>query len=414
MTKLFKHSFIITLLALMAAAVSCTEKPSQEPEEAKIELGCAISNEVDAEAGEFTIEFTANKAWTAKSNKAWITISPAEGAAGKNSITCSFAANDAAAERSGRVNIEAGDAQALVSFRQKSPIPAEFNMLFIGNSFLQDACWHLPGIVNAAGLSPKINMVDMYWGGGLVSQYNDNYANAAKSSFTSHTFLKGPNTKSWTNRSGKCIQDIVKERRWDVITIQEHTGNAVYYAWDSEDERAIGGLIKKILADCVDPATGQPYTPKLYFLMSQAYYDLTLANAYSGGYFKTQEEQYQKIVSYAQKCMEVIKFDGLIPSGTYFQNLRKTSLNKTHTKDLTRDGYHMDYGITRYGAACLVFEMLVSPKFYVTLENNTFRYNTPSTDGKLMTPVTDANAPIALQCARAAIKTPYAVTDLGL
>lgn len=50
----------------------------------------------------------------------------------------------------------------------------------------------------------------------------------------------------------------------------------------------------------------------------------------------------------------------------------------------------------------------------VTLNGNTFRYTTSnSTAGSYSTPVTDANAPIALQAARYALATPYAVTDMS-
>lgn len=81
---------------------------------------------------------------------------------------------------------------------------------------------------------------------------------------------------------------------------------------------------------------------------------------------------------------------------------------------LTRDGYHMDYGISRYAAACMVFEKLISPSFdNVKLDKNTYRYgNSSTTSGSYSTPVTDANAPVALQAARYALQTPYQVTSM--
>ena len=45
----------------------------------------------------------------------------------------------------------------------------------------------------------------------------------------------------------------------------------------------------------------------------------------------------------------------IIPTGTVLQNLRTSPLN--NEMDLTRDGYHMDYGLSRYAAACAVFEL---------------------------------------------------------
>ena len=84
--------------------------------------------------------------------------------------------------------------------------------------------------------------------------------------------------------------------------------------------------------------------------------------------------------------------------------------------DLTRDGYHMDYGLSRYAAACAVFEMLVAPAFDgVTLDGNAFRYDVSNTaDGSYTTPVTDATAPVALQAARYAIQNPFTVTDMSV
>ena len=43
--------------------------------------------------------------------------------------------------------------------------------------------------------------------------------------------------------------------------------------------------------------------------------------------------------------MEECTFDGIISTGAMLQNLRTSSLNNADA--LTRDGYHMDYGIAR-------------------------------------------------------------------
>jgi hypothetical protein len=82
---------------------------------------------------------------------------------------------------------------------------------------------------------------------------------------------------------------------------------------------------------------------------------------------------------------------------------------------LTRDGYHMDYGISRYGAACTVFESIITPKFNVKLDNNTYRFSKSDTStSAYSTPVTDSNAPIALKAARAAIAKPFEITDMSI
>lgn len=65
------------------------------------------------------------------------------------------------------------------------------------------------------------------------------------------------------------------------------------------------------------------------------------------------------IVAQARKVLDQTDVEQIIPTGTVLQNLRTSSLN--NDMDLTRDGYHMDYGLSRYAAACAVFESIISP-----------------------------------------------------
>ena len=92
------------------------------------------------------------------------------------------------------------------------------------------------------------------------------------------------------------------------------------------------------------------------------------------------------------------------------QNLRTTSLNdELH---LTRDGFHMNNGISRYGAACTVFESIITPLTGKNLDGNTYRYAAKEGD-EVTISVTDENAPIALEAARAAIQKPFEVTEIN-
>ena len=94
--------------------------------------------------------------------------------------------------------------------------------------------------------------------------------------------------------------------------------------------------------------------------------------------FTTTEEMYNVIVSMTKKLMADVPFKDVIATGTCLQNLR------------------------------------ISPSFgNVKLDGNAYRYNVSDTsDGSYTMPVTDANAPIALQAARYALDTPYVVTDM--
>ena len=144
--------------------------------------------------------------------------------------------------------------------------------------------------------------------------------------------------------------------------------------------------------------------------MSQAYQNMDKIGSGSKPSitWTDQAGMYKVITDFAQAAMRDCDIDGIIPTGTMLQNLRTTSLN--NDLGLTRDGYHMDYGLSRYAASCTVFESIITPLTNITLDNNTYRYP-DSGEGK--TPVTDANAPIAIQAARNAISTPFAVTDMS-
>lgn len=282
--------------------------------------------------------------------------------------------------------------------------PAEITptlrILFIGNSFTKDAVEHLPGMLDAAGIK-SVKMTHMYYGGRTVSEYTTGYATVKD--YTCYKCNTG--TSAWAAYSGYTIKEIVESEKWDIVSIQEHTGRECAWVWNTTEKEAIEGLITHIKA-------GQAaHNPKFVYIMSQAYFDMSKLGAQNGR-FLSQNQMYQTIVTQAQKVLAETSIEQVIPTGTVLQNLRSSSLN--NAMDLTRDGYHMDYGISRYAAGCAVFEMLISPSFDNTkLDANTYRYgNNNTTSGSYSTPVTDSNAPVALQAARYAMTTPFAVTSM--
>ena len=287
---------------------------------------------------------------------------------------------------------------------QPSESNAKLKILFIGNSFTKDAVEHLPGLLAAAGIK-DIKLYHMYYGGRRVFEYNNGYS----TSVDYHCYRCENGATTWTDVTGHSLHEVVSSDKWDIVTIQEHTGRAVAWDWTESQKTAFQGRVDKVKADCPEK------TPDFYFIMSQAYHDMNkIATADRGQInFSTTEEMYNVIVSMTKKLMTDIPFKDVIATGTCLQNLRTSSLNNDMA--LTRDGYHMDYGISRYAAACMMFEKLISPSFEnVKLDGNAYRYsNASTTSGSYSTPVTDANAPVALQAARYALETPYQVTPMN-
>ena len=281
---------------------------------------------------------------------------------------------------------------------------AEFSILFIGNSFTKDAVEHLPGILDAAGID-KVQLTHMYYGGRLISEYYAGWS-------TSTDYKRydcAPGSAIWTETTGQSLEEVVSSRHWDVVTIQEHTGNKAAWAWNSDALDNISGLVNKIKSSSPSGAM-----PQIYYILSQAYFDMGKIGTATKPYitWDDQEGMWKVIADFGKNVMDNIDFDGIISTGAMLQNLRTSSLD--NDMNLTRDGYHMDYGISRYGASCVVFETLITPEYDVTMDGNTYRFLVSDTsETSYCTPVTDANAPVALQAARYAIQNPYEVTDMS-
>ena len=285
------------------------------------------------------------------------------------------------------------------------PLPAggkSLKILFIGNSFTVDATEHLPGMLKSAGIT-HVRMVRAYHGGYKLPEFFENYAAPDICTY----YYCEPGATKWENEGtlNRSLKSIVESDTWDIVTLQEHTGSYYAWEWDETERGAISGL-----CDYIQQA--QPLDrPTIGYIMAQAY---GAYHSHYPKYFANQQAMFEAIVAQVRKITAQTCIDIVIPSGTSLQNLRTSSLNRDNGMDLTRDSYHMDYGISRYAAAATVFRTLVTPCTGVSVEGNGYRYSTSSTSTTgYSTPVTDANAPVAIRAALEACRTPYAVTDMS-
>ena len=306
---------------------------------------------------------------------------------------------------------KAGTASALIDINyqigvkqpESSDVVADLSILFIGNSFTKDAVEHLPGILKAAGLE-KVHMVHMYYGGRLVSEYNAGWTTSSDY----HKYECLPGSTEWAHTTNTNLAEIAASKKWDIVTIQEHTGNAAAWTWNATAKSNLQGLVDKVKA-----AQGTN-VPKFHYILSQAYFNMAKIGSGSkpSMTWSDQAGMWNVIATFGKSVMNEVTFDGIISTGVMLQNLRTSNLD--NEMNLTRDGYHMDNGISRYGASCTVFESIITPKFNVTMDGNSYRFATSDTgESSYTTPVTDVNAPVALQAARYAIQSPYTVTDMS-
>ena len=294
------------------------------------------------------------------------------------------------------INIATGDTP--IETDPDFDVAADYRMFFIGNSFTKDAVEHLPKILAGAGLN-KIQMVHMYYGGRTIPEYDEGWDTATDY----HCYICNPGQTSWTDVSGKSLAVVAASAKWDVVTIQEHTGRLLAWGWTETERKAVQGLVDKVKAAQTEAGA----SPKLYYILSQAYHDLSKAQNTTKPFGDT-DGMWTVIAAQAKTAVETCGFDGVISTGAMLQNLRTSGLN--NSLGLTRDGYHMDYGIARYGASCTVFETIIGPQNgNVKMDTNTFR---TTGDSEGTTAITDARVPIAIQAARYAIEKPYEVTDM--
>lgn len=280
----------------------------------------------------------------------------------------------------------------------------EINILFIGNSFTQDATEHLPGMLEASGVK-NVHMTRLFHGGYTLPEYLSNFDNenicAARNYHPGYT--------QWNSNESQddCPAKVLKSREWDIVVLQEHTGRKEGWEWPGTLKDALEGLRKKI-------NDAQPnHKPTIVYLMSQTYSNGS--NVLKNNFSDNRTMMFATTCFVAGKVLERTPIDKIISTGAVLENLRTTSLNIDNGMQLTRDSYHMDYGISRYAAACAVFETVITPTTGKKVADCNYRYAKSSTkNGEYSTPVTDANAPVAQAAAHAAVEKPFEVTALGL
>ena len=94
-------------------------------------------------------------------------------------------------------------------------------------------------------------MIHMYYGGRPVSQYNKGWDTV--SDYT-------PNAN---------LAEVAGRKKWDIVTIQEHTGDAAAWTWNATAQSNIQGLMDKVRNVQGDNV------PKFYYILSQAYSDMS-------------------------------------------------------------------------------------------------------------------------------------------
>ena len=222
-------------------------------------------------------------------------------------------------------------------------------VLAIGNSFSEDAVeQYLWELGQEAGVEMIIG--NAYRGGwSLAGHWNDARNRAADTEY--RKVVDGEKT----NMGKYTLKGIITDEPWDVITLQQVSQESGQPASYEPGLSLMIGYVTALATDSV----------RLGFHQTWAYAQDSEHKGFAR-YNNNQYMMYQSITTAVKLAMQYHKGDltFYVPSGTAIQNARTSLLATTKTNDnavnreLTRDGYHLNYTIGRYIVACTWVEVM--------------------------------------------------------
>ena len=267
---------------------------------------------------------------------------------------------------------------------------SELKILGIGNSFTDDAMKYLPDLLSSAGIN-HVTLGKMAIAGASLSRHLQAYAqNTADYKYVKS--VAGANV--WSQSVMKTFIEGVSDENWDIIIIQQVSGDAGIYSTYQPHLNDLINLIRNNSAN-TDVTLG--------WQMAWAYATNSTHSSFPK-YNSDQMQMYQSIVDAVKTMLEMTTgIDVIVPSATAIQNLRGTSVNNPPL-DLTRDGFHADYGAGRYTLACTWYEALIAPFVKTTIVGNPFRVNAGNV------PVTNENYLLCQKAAKYACNNPFVIS----
>jgi len=221
------------------------------------------------------------------------------------------------------------------NIRDISAKRGDLRILAIGNSFSDDTLEYVWSMAKSAGYD-SVFLGNLYIGGCTLELHA---ANAAEDKKAYEYRTNGDGV--WHNRPGVSISEALSSGEWDFISLQQASGKSGI----CETYEKLGYLI-----DYVRGIVGEK--PTLVWNMTWAYQQINTHGEFMK-YGCDQMKMYGMILS-AVSSEVVGKHPGISlvsPSGTAIQNARTSFVGDT----LTRDGYHLSYGLGRFVAGLTFF-----------------------------------------------------------
>lgn len=279
-----------------------------------------------------------------------------------------------------------------------------YKILFMGNSLTLDATTLLPSLLNGAGIK-NIELYRTFHGAYTLPLYNSNFSNPGICSFC--TWKPGQDRWRGTETYDYSPEYAVTNQEYDIICLQEYSGQKYAWSWSDESKNAYIELIDKI------NAAHSGHKPEIIALFSHTFgkgMERLIEN-----FDNDNVRQFEACAATLRKVLEETQIEKVISPAAAVQNLRTTGLNKDSVNDMTRgDQTHSDYGITRFAEAAVIFKEIITPLTGKRIEDTPFRlreyYPHPTLH---TTPITDENFPIVMKAVENACAKPLEITDMS-
>lgn len=209
-------------------------------------------------------------------------------------------------------------------------------VLAIGNSFSEDAVEQYLYEL-AADQGDSLVIGNAYIGGCSIDTHFDNLK-TDKAAYRFRKVIGGVRSE----QRQVTLRMIIQDEQWDIISLQQASQlSGVFTSFSNLAQ------FKRLI---------QSYTTNLHvkfvWHMTWAYAEGFTSDRFEY-YGFSQRRMYDAITAVVQQVMPAVGIKKIIPSGTAIQ-LARISLGDS----LTRDGYHLNYTIGRYTAACTWCEFL--------------------------------------------------------
>ena len=266
----------------------------------------------------------------------------------------------------------------------KVPLDKPLRVLVLGNSFSVDGLAYLDELARAANIN--LSQFGIYNGmikGGGLADWIAVYQKGSSYSFSRASGKLGM-------KDHGALKEVLSQN-WDIVVLLQASDKS--YQWENF-ESALPTMIEIVRSHCTNP-------------------DLKLAYAIPWGHtVSSTPREMEGNVACARRLAEEYGIDLVIPVGVAVQNARLTRLN--NDTYLTRDNWHLCYGVGRYVAACTWYAALLTPRTGLPVVGNAALHPLSSSErgSKGAVAVDESNRLLCQQCAFQAVCHPYEVSQI--